>query len=118
MSGPREIIEALTRRGSAALVVDHLAARGPSSVEDVSRAHRITRPNARALLTMLRASGAADLEHPDFRVIAGIRAYRYYLDPDALHYAARWIDALAERAERANRAAAVVPVPRGRSRSR
>ena len=42
--------------------------------------------------------------------------HRYYLDADALRYAARWLDALAERAERANRNAAVAPMAGGRTR--
>jgi hypothetical protein len=40
---------------------------------------------------------------------------RYYLDPDALRYAARWLNALADRAEHANRQAAIVPMAGGRT---
>jgi hypothetical protein len=56
------------------------------------------------------------MEDRSFRLFAGIRAHRYYLDPDALRYAARWLDALAERAERVNRAAACAPLAGGRTR--
>jgi hypothetical protein len=116
MSGPRDIIDALSRRGSAGAIVDHLAARGPSSAHDISAAHAITRAGARAQLIHLQTAGVAELEDRGFRIVAGIRQHRYYLQPDALRYAARWLEALAERVERANRAAAVVPVPKGRSR--
>ena len=116
MSGPRAIIDALSGRGSAGAIVDHLAARGPSSAEDISGAYAITRTGARAQLVRLHAAGVAELEDRGFRIIAGIRQHRYYLEPDALRYAARWLDTLADRAERANRAAAVAPVPKGRSR--
>jgi hypothetical protein len=116
MSGPRDIIDALGRRGSAGSIVDHLAARGPSSAEDISGSYAITRAGARAQLVRLRAAGVAELEDRGFRIVAGIRAQRYYLEPDALRYAARWLDALADRAERANRGAAVAPLPKGRSR--
>ena len=117
MSGPRDIVEALGRRGSSvAWIVDHLAAQGPSSADDISDEHPITRNGARAQLVRLHAAGVLELEDRHFRLMAGIRAYRYYLDPDALRYAARWLDVLADRAERANRSAALVPLPRGRSR--
>ena len=116
MSGPRDIIEGLSRRGSVAVIVDHLATEGPTSAEDISTAYGITRAGARAQLINLRAAGVAELEDRGFRQMTRIRVHRYYLDPDALRYAARWLEALAERAERANRAAAFVPMPVGRSR--
>jgi hypothetical protein len=56
MSGPRDI-EALSRRGSAPLIVDHLAAHGPSSAEEISGAYPIGRAGARARLIDLRAAG-------------------------------------------------------------
>ena len=116
MSGPRDIIEALSRRGSTAAIVDYLADRGPSSAEDISDAHPIGRAGARAQLVHMRAAGVAELEDRGFRLVAGIRVHRYYLDPDALRYAARWLHAIADRAERANRAAAVAPMAKGRTR--
>ena len=116
MSGPREIIGALGRRGSTAAIVAHLAAAGPSSADEIGRAFSLTRTGARAQLVRLRAAGVVQLEDRGFRVIAGIRVHRYYLDADALRYAARWLDALAERAERANRNAAIAPMAGGRTR--
>jgi DNA-binding transcriptional ArsR family regulator len=114
VSGPREIIAGLGRRGSASAIVDHLATRGPCSASEISDEFAITPPGARAQLIALRAAGVVELEDANFRLISGIRQYRYYVDPDALRYAARWLDALAERAERANRAAAFAPLPKGR----
>jgi predicted ArsR family transcriptional regulator len=116
VSGPREILGALSRRGSTASIVDFLAERGPSSAEDISDAFPIGRPGARVQLVHLRAAGVAEREDRGFRRLAGIREHRYYLDPDALRYAARWLYAIADRAERANRAAAVAPMARERSR--
>jgi DNA-binding IclR family transcriptional regulator len=116
VSGPRDIIGGLSRRGSASLIVDHMATEGPTSADDISQAYGITRAGARAQLINLRASGVAELEDRGFRLMTQIGVHRYYLDPDALRYAARWLDALAERAEQANRAAAFVPLPAGRSR--
>ena len=116
MSGPREIIGALGGPGSRAAIVAHLAATGPSSAHEISSAFSITRTGARAQLVRLRAAGVVELEDRAFRKLAGIRMHRYYLDADALRYAARWLDALADRADRANRNAAVAPMAGGRSR--
>jgi hypothetical protein len=60
--------------------------------------------------------GVVGLEDRSFRLFAGIRAHRYYLDTDALRYGARWLDALADRADQANRGAACVPLAGGRTR--
>jgi DNA-binding IclR family transcriptional regulator len=116
VNGPRDIIEGLSRRGSAAGILDHLAQHGPSSAADISAAFPIGRAGARAQLIHLQASGAVAAEDRTFRLFAGIRQHRYYLDPDALRYAARWLDAMADRVERANRAAAIVPLAGGRTR--
>ena len=116
MSGPREIIGALGRPGHTAAIVAHLAAAGPSSADEIGRTFAITRTGARAQLVRLRAAGVVELEDRSFRIIAGIREHRYYLDADALRYAARWLDALAERAERANDHAAIAPMAGGRTR--
>lgn len=116
MSRPREIIAALARGGSLGAIVEHLAEHGPSSSADISEAFGITRQAARAHLIALRAGGAADLEDDYVRVMIGTYRHRYYLDPDALRYAARWLDVLAERVDRANRAAAFAPMANGRTR--
>ena len=116
MTGPRAIIDALSRGGSVAAIVDHLAACGPSTADEISGVCALTRCGARAQLVRLRAAGVTELEHRSFRIIARNRQHRYYLEPDALRYAARWLDALADRAERANRVAAIAPMPKGRSR--
>jgi predicted ArsR family transcriptional regulator len=114
MSGPREIIAALGRRGSAPLIVDHLAAHGPSSAADISRAYAISRPGARARLLELRAAGVAELEVGEFGLAGSV--HRYYLEPDALRYAARWLDVLADRAEHANRDLTLTLIPLGSAR--
>jgi DNA-binding transcriptional ArsR family regulator len=116
VTGPRDIIDALGRGGAAAAIIDHLVEHGPSSAADISAAFGITRPGARAQLIALRAGGVAELEDPAFRLMVGVRMHRYYVDPDALRYAARWLDALAERADRANRAAGFAPMAGGRTR--
>jgi DNA-binding transcriptional ArsR family regulator len=116
VSGPRDIIGALGRGGRCGAIIDHLAEHGPSSSADIGEAFSLTRPGARAHLIALRAGGVVDLEDDYVRVMIGSYRHRYFLDPDALRYAARWLDALAERAERANRAAAFVPLANGRTR--
>ncbi|MDA0164234.1 ArsR family transcriptional regulator [Solirubrobacter ginsenosidimutans] len=116
MNGPREIIKALARGGRAGAIIDHLAEHGPSSSADISDAFAITRAGARAHLIGLRAGGVVDLEDDFVRAMIGTHRHRYYLDADALRYAARWLDALADRAERANRAAAFAPMAGGRTR--
>ena len=116
MSGPREIISALGRPGSTVAIVCHLAATGPCSADEISGAFSLTRTGARAQLVRLRAAGVVELEDRAFRIVAGIREHRYYLNADALRYAARWLDALAERAERTNRNAAVAPMAGARTR--
>ena len=116
MSGPREIIGALGGPASRAAIVAHLAATGPSSADEISSAFSLTRTGARKQLVRLRAAGVVEREDRSFRIIAGIRVHRYYLDADALRYAARWLDALAERAERANDNGAVAPMAGGRTR--
>ena len=113
MSRPREIIAALTRGGTLGAVIEHLAEHGPSSAADLSEAFGITRQAARGHLIALRAGGAADLEDDYVRVMLGTYRHRYYLDPDALRYAARWLDTLADRVDRANRTA---PMAGGRTR--
>jgi hypothetical protein len=116
VSGPREIIAALSGGSSTAAIVEHLAARGPSSADELSGTIPIGRCGARAQLVRMRAAGVAEREDCSFRLIARVRTHRYYLEPDALRHAARWLDALADRAERANRGAAIAPMPEGRSR--
>jgi predicted ArsR family transcriptional regulator len=116
MSGPREIIAALGRSGNTAGIVAHLAATGPSSADEISRVFSLTRTGARKQLVRLDAAGVVELEDRSFRIIAGIREHRYYLDPDALRYAARWLDTLADRADRALRDAAIAPMAGGRTR--
>jgi hypothetical protein len=115
MSGPREIIEALSRRGNAT-TIEHLAEHGPSNATAIVEAGQISCPGARARLVKLCLAGAVELEDRHVRWFRGGADDRYYLDPDALRYAARWLDALADRAEHANRRAAIVPMAGGRTR--
>ena len=116
MSRPREIIAALGRGGSAGAIIDYLAEHGPSSSADLSEAFALTRAGARAQLVALRAGGVVALEDDFVRVMVGTYRHRYYLDPEALRYAARWLDTLADRAERVIREAAIVPMAGGRTR--
>lgn len=116
MSTPRQIIAALGRGGSAEAIVKHLAEQGPSTTVDVGAAVTLTSAGARAQLIAMQAGGLVDVEADCMRAIRGIYCHRYFLDPGALRYAARWLDALADRAERANRAANYVPLPNGRTR--
>lgn len=117
MSGPREIIEAVGGRGrTAAGIIDHLAARGPGSAQEIGEVFAITRQGARAQLVRLRAAGVVELEHVGLRVLGDFGAHRYYVEPGALRYAARWLDALADRAERANADARRFRTPRGIAR--
>jgi hypothetical protein len=112
MSSPREIIEALSRRGNAT-TIDYLAERGPSNATAISQVSQISGAGARARLVKLHVAGVVELEDRLVRWFRGGSDDRYYLDPDALRYAARWLDALADRAEHANRAAAIAPMPGG-----
>jgi DNA-binding transcriptional ArsR family regulator len=116
VSRPREIIAALARGGSAGAIIEHLAEHGPTSSADLVEAFSITQVTARNQLVALRAGGVVELENDYVRVMIGTYRYRYFLDPDALRYAARWLDALAERADRANRAAAFAPMAGARTR--
>jgi predicted ArsR family transcriptional regulator len=116
VTGPRDIIDALGRGGSAAAIVRHLIQHGPSSAGEISSVFAITRAGARAQLVALRAGGVVTREDPAFRLLVGGQTHRYYVDPDALRYAARWLEVLAERAERANRVAGVAPLAGGRTR--
>ena len=113
MSRPREIIEALGRGGSAGAIIDHLAEHGPSSSADLMEAFALSRAGARAQLVALRAGGVVALEDDYVRVMIGTYRHRYFLDADALRYAARWLDTLADRVDRANRTA---PMAGGRTR--
>ena len=117
MSGPRGIIEAVGARGGTAVgIVDHLIVRGPRTAREIGREFSITRQGARAQLVRLRDAGVLELERGGGRVLGEDGAHRYYVEPDALRCAARWLDALAERAEHANHAAGLGPVRTGRSR--
>jgi hypothetical protein len=64
----------------------------------------------------LHAADVIELEDLTYRRLLGVRRHRYLHLPYALRYAARWLDSLADRATQANRAAAFVPAPKGRSR--
>ncbi|MDA0159577.1 hypothetical protein OM076_04815 [Solirubrobacter ginsenosidimutans] len=114
MSGPREVIEALGRADAA--TISHLAQHGPTNALTISQACEISRPGARARLVKLHLGGVVALEDRYTRRFRGGVDDRFFLDPDALRYAARWLDALAARAERANRLGAIVPLAGGRSR--
>ncbi len=81
---------------------------GPVARHEISEAFAITRAGARAQLIRLHAAGVVEIDDLGYAV-AGVGRYRYYLEPDALRYAARWLVALAERAERANRGEVFAP---------
>jgi DNA-binding IclR family transcriptional regulator len=114
MSGPRKILEAVgARGGTAAGIIDHLTAGGAKSAREISREFAITRQGARAQLVRLHEAGVVELDHRRNRVLGDYGAHRYCVDPEALRYAARWLDALADRAERVNEDARMVRTPIG-----
>ena len=109
---------------AARACVDHLAAsRAEQRALDISD-DRSASTRARRSARADRAAGLPGalgprrpVEDPAFRLMVGVRMHRYYLDPDALRYAARWLDALAERARaREPRLPAFAPMAGGRTR--